>query len=92
MMLGKADQAICMVCLDSARVKAIVWISVLVGLFWVFANQVTFYIQSKYDFNTKCMFGFLPLLHETPVYLCTCVCVCVCLLCECVCVQPSGHK
>ena len=49
MMPVKADLAIValpLVCLDSAGVwlscQAIIWISVLAGLFWVFANQVTF--------------------------------------------------
>ena len=48
MMPVKVDLVICssvMVCLDSAIVwlscKAITWISVLAGLFHVFANQVT---------------------------------------------------
>ena len=44
MMVVKADLALPLVCLDSAGVwlsyQAIIWISVLVGLFRVFANQV----------------------------------------------------
>ena len=46
MMPVKADLALPLVCLDSAGVwlscQAIIWISVLAGLFRVFANQVTF--------------------------------------------------
>ena len=41
----KADLALLLVCLDSAGVRlsyqAIIWISVLTGLFWVLANQIT---------------------------------------------------
>ena len=46
MMPVKADLALPLVCLDSAGVwlscQAIIWISVLAGLFRVFANQVTY--------------------------------------------------
>ena len=46
--------ALPLVCLDSARVwlscQAIIWISVLAGLFRVFLNQVTYMI---YNYNMQ---------------------------------------
>ena len=71
MMLVKADLlfvALPLVCLDSAGVwlssQAIIWISVLAGLFRVFANQVTYdggITKELHDFTNAhaCMRGIL---------------------------------